>query len=227
MDQAWHIQHLTKRYQRDTVLDDIDLTLKTSQITGLLGVNGAGKSSLFKSMLGLISPDAGSAVLPHPSSIGYMPDLTHLPDSLTALQLTRHALRIKGASAHLAEATLDEIGLKYAAWNRRIGSYSKGMRQRTALAFALAGNPSWLLLDEPMSGLDAVGRKQLLKLLKLRHQQGTGIFVCSHIVPDLVRLCDRILILSNGKLETDLAIQEHSMDEISFVEDQLDKLSQP
>ncbi|NWF35806.1 ABC transporter ATP-binding protein [Mariprofundus sp. KV] len=227
MNQAWHIQHLTKRYQRDTVLDGIDLTLKASQITGLLGVNGAGKSSLFKSMLGLISPDSGTATLPHPSSIGYMPDLTHLPDSLTALQITRHALRIKGASALLAESTLEEIGLKSTAWNRRIGSYSKGMRQRTALAFALAGEPSWLLLDEPMSGLDAVGRKQLLKLLKLRHQQGAGIFVCSHIVPDLVRLCDRILILSNGKLKRDMAIQEHSMDEISFVEDQLEKLSHP
>lgn len=221
----WNIQNLSKNYQRNHALADINITLETNQITGLLGTNGAGKSSLFKCMLGLITPDTGTSTAPAYASVGYLPDLIQLPESLTALQLIRHALRIRQAAEDNAESVLVEIGLKPAAWNNRIGEYSKGMRQRTAIAFALAGNPSWLLLDEPMSGLDAVGRKQLLELLKQRHQQGTGLFVCSHIVPDLVRLCDRILIMSKGELQEDICITEHSMDEIACIEKRLEQLS--
>jgi len=221
----WNIQNLSKNYQHNHALADINITLEAGQITGLLGTNGAGKSSLFKCMLGLITPDAGISSAPTNTNVGYLPDLIQLPESLTALQLIRHALRTRKTAESNAESVLAEIGLKPAAWNKRIGEYSKGMRQRTALAFALAGNPTWLLLDEPMSGLDAVGRKQLLELLKQRHQQGAGLFICSHIVPDLVRLCDRILIMSNGELQEDICITEHSMAEIACIEERLEQLS--
>ncbi|RME06272.1 MAG: ATP-binding cassette domain-containing protein, partial [Bacteroidetes bacterium] len=117
-----------------------------------------------------------------------------------------------------AEGLLAEVGLDPRAWHHKIGTYSKGMAQRAAMAFALAGNPSWLILDEPMSGLDAVGRKRMLEVLRKRHASGCGILMCSHIVPDLVRICDRILILAQGRVVSDISVEEHTMEQAERIE---------
>ena len=111
------------------------------------------------------------------------------------------------------------------AWSRPIGTYSKGMRQRAALAYALAGNPLWLVLDEPMSGLDAMGRKHILALLVKRKANGCGILICSHIAPDLVRLCDRVLIMANGEVRENVTIENHSMEETEYLENRLEHWS--
>lgn len=204
------VSGLSKRYEEKHALRHVDLTLVPEEITGLLGTNGAGKSTLIKCLLGFVRPDEGRVELEH-ELIGYLPEIALLPDSVTARQLLHYVLRLRKADRSQTEPLLDEVGLSRAAWDKRISTYSKGMRQRTALAFALAGNPHWLVLDEPMSGLDAIGRQHVLEILRRRKSEGCSILFCSHIVPDLVRLCDRVLIMADGEIREDLRLEEHSM----------------
>lgn len=226
MSRSWHIDALSKQYGKKQALQLSQLSFDAGQITGLLGVNGAGKSTLLKCMLGLVAASGGSAERDDGNAyIGHLPEIAHLPNSISALQLVRHALRLKNGDPAMAEDHLGEIGLDSSAWTQPLRSYSKGMRQRAALAFALAGQPAWIILDEPMSGLDAVGRKQILRLLERYHQNGSGIIICSHIVPDLVRLCERVLIMAKGRVCEDVRIVEHSMAEAERLEASLEQWS--
>jgi len=225
MNHQWKVEGLTKRYRNFTALNQVSTTLQSNEITGLLGINGAGKSTLIKCMLNFSNPDEGSLSRSNPNGhIGYLPEITQLPDSLSAYKLIQHIQKIKCCDLSTKEV-LDEIGLDQQAWRKPLNSYSKGMRQRTAIAAAMVGSPSWLILDEPMSGLDALGRKHVLELLKARHKQHCGIFICSHIVPDLVRLCDRILIMAKGEIQKDYRVSEHSMSEAQTIEKILAEVS--
>ncbi|MFC1545856.1 ABC transporter ATP-binding protein [Pseudomonadota bacterium] len=218
----WKINTLSKKYNGQHAIQDINLALHPKEITGLLGTNGAGKSTLIKSMLGFVIPDQGDIERAHPDEpVGYLPEAHYLPEHASALQVVTHTLRLRNHDASEAEALLLEIDLKKEAWSKPIRSYSKGMRQRTALACALAASPSWLVLDEPTSGLDALGRKHLLSLLERRRNEGAGIFICSHIVPDLVRLCNRILLIADGSIREEVSIQKHDFSEIDLLEQKL------
>jgi len=230
MSGHWELNDLVKIYKHKRALNGVSLSLNPNEATGLLGTNGAGKSTLIKCMMGLISYDEGQIQHPKPQGtyhdrIGYLPEITQLPESISALQLVRHGWRSKQSDPDQAETSLTEAGLDPAVWSRPVGTYSKGMRQRTALAYALAGNPNWLVLDEPMSGLDAMGRKHVLELLKNRKTDHCGILICSHIVPDLVRICDRVLIMADGELRENYVIEKHSMEETEYLETRLEHWS--
>lgn len=225
MTQSWKIESLSKAYRGKSALEEACLELDAGRITGLLGTNGAGKSTLIKCLLGLVHADAGMGVPLQLAgkSIGFLPEIAHVPEQLSARQWVQLALRLRGSRKATADDYLDEVMLQPDAWQQPMRTYSKGMRQRAALAFALAGDPAWLILDEPMSGLDAVGRKQVLNILKQRHGQGCGILICSHIVPDLVRLCDRVVIMARGRIRETVEISEHSMDEAVRLEEKLEQ----
>jgi len=201
-------------------LNHFDLHLQSTESVGLLGVNGAGKSTAIKSILGLIHTNHGTVDLPN-SHIGYMPEIAHMPESITPLSFVRFALRIRQQPTVGAEAALKEIGLDASAWKKPIHQLSKGMRQRAGLAFALAGSPQWIVLDEPMTGLDAVGRLAFMNILKQRQQAGAAMLICSHIVPDLVRLSQRIIIMGHGRVLEEVVLSQRDMHEIESIEGKL------
>ena len=215
-------KQLTKHYQNKIAVSQLSLSLRPGSITGLLGANGAGKSTLIRSILGLIQVDSGTVEKTEGSRIGYLPELAQLPPSLSAWALIRLALQLSSLKSKCnIEPILQTVRLAETHWHKPLGNLSKGMRQRAALAYAIAGNPQWLILDEPMSGLDAMGRKQFLDILLELNRQGTGILVCSHIVPDLVRLCDRVLLIHQGRIIDEVDIVQHNMDEAEVLESRL------
>jgi len=217
-----HCHDLSKSYRGSASLQNASLTLTPGSVTGLLGANGAGKSTLIKCILGLIQPDSGSIEGTDGASVGYLPELANLPASATAWQTTQVALKLcNNHTDYTASVLLDLVCLDAKHWHKPLRHCSKGMRQRVALAYAIAGKPQWLILDEPMSGLDAMGRRQFLDILLDLNRQGIGILVCSHIVPDLVRLCDRILLIHHGRIIDKVDIILHSMDEAEALESRL------
>lgn len=217
-----HCHDLGKTYRGTASLQNASLTLTPGSVTGLLGANGAGKSTLIKCILGLIRPDSGNIEGSDGASVGYLPELANLPASATAWQTTQLALKLSNnRTDYTASALLDLVCLNAQHWHKPLRHCSKGMRQRAALAYAIAGKPQWLILDEPMSGLDVMGRKQFLDILLDLNRQGVGMLVCSHIVPDLVRLCDRILLIHQGTIIDDVAVFDHSMEEAEVLESRL------
>ena len=216
------IKQLTKKYQDNQVFESIELHLLPGVAHGLLGANGAGKSTLIKIIMDLVFADSGQIV--KPESMSLLPENPYLPDNLTAYQIVSHACRSQKASNQPDELLL-EVQLKKEAWHKPIRTYSKGMKQRTAIAYALAGTPQWLILDEPMSGLDAMGRKQMLDIFQKRKDNGMTILMCSHSVTDLVRLCQQVHIMAAGKLCETFDIQEHSMHEAETLEQKLETWS--
>jgi len=220
---TWQVEQLKKTYKKKDAITGISFNLEKGKATGLLGANGAGKSTLIKCMLGLTIPSSGSVQRDETEiSLGYLPENPSLPETVSALHLVEHMLRIRKHSAEKSTHLLTEVGLKEEFWKKPLHTYSKGMRQRTALACTLAADPPWLVLDEPMSGLDALGRKHVLSLLEKRlEEQSIGILVCSHAVTDLVRLCDTILLMANGEVKESFSIFEHSMQEVVLLEEKL------
>ncbi|MDX8406050.1 MAG: ABC transporter ATP-binding protein [Mariprofundus sp.] len=213
--------NLGKSYQTFTSLIDVSVTLKPGTITGILGANGAGKSTLIKCILGLIQPTTGSVEKLNALRLGFLPELAQLPASLSAWQTIQLALRLTGHNSDDSSVLLQSVFVEEQQWHKPLRSFSKGMRQRVALAYAIAGDPQWLVLDEPMSGLDALGRKQFLDILLKMNAQGTSILVCSHIVPDLVRMCDNILLMNRGEIIETVNISKHSMEEAVMLENKL------
>ena len=214
------VTHLSKQYNHAVVVDNISYSLHSGEAVGLLGANGAGKSTMIKCILGLVQPSHGS--ISHPDlSPAYLPELPQLPTSLSALDLLRFKCSALGLNPALAEKNLIEVNLSKDAHKQPISKYSKGMRQRVALAMTLCGNPKLVCLDEPMSGLDALGRVEILSLLKEKKEQDAAFLMSSHIVPDMVQLCDRVLIMAHGKICEDVLIQNHSLDEAKILEGKL------
>lgn len=204
------IKDLTKRYGDITAVEDLSLEASPGEVLGLLGPNGAGKSTTIKVLVGLVAPTEGSAhVLGHDvvdegvkarARIGYLPEVVGLYEQLTAAGYLRYVGRfhdVTGPRAiRRAERLLARVRLSHAA-DRRIGTYSKGMRQRLALAGALLHDPEVLILDEPLSGLDPEG------VVKMKNAiEGLGVdrtvLVCSHELHAVESLCDRAIILREG-----------------------------
>lgn len=200
------LSNLTKTYGRQTALDGVDLDLVAGERVALLGHNGAGKSTLMKMVLGLIDPSAGKiAVAGHPPGspvaralTSYLPENVAFHPSLTGREQIRHFLRLRGRAPGEADALLERVGLSEAA-RRRIGTYSKGMRQRVGLAQALIGSPRLMVLDEPTSGLDPVSRREFYALLDELSASGTAILLSSHALSEVEARADRIVILSKGR----------------------------
>ena len=199
------LSHVTKSYEDHTVLDAVGFDVAAGERVALLGHNGAGKSTLMKIVLGLISADNGSVsvlgVSPGSyrarSQTAYLPENVSFHPALTAREQLGYYLRLRGEPPKRAVQLLDRVGLGSAA-NRRIGTYSKGMRQRVGLAQALIGEPKLLILDEPTSGLDPVSRREFYIILDELAALGTAILLSSHALTEVEARTDRIVILSSG-----------------------------
>lgn len=205
---AVEIHGLSQRYGQMTVLHGLDLQLGEGEVLGLFGHNGAGKTTTMKLILGLLAPSEGSVQVlgrqPNDAevrrSLGYLPENVTFYPQLTGRETLRHFARLKGAAASQVDALLEQVGLAHAA-ERRVKTYSKGMRQRLGLAQAVLGEPRLLLLDEPTVGLDPIATHELYLLLDRLRANGTAVILCSHVLPGVERHIDRAAILSGGRLQ--------------------------
>ncbi|MEP6924905.1 MAG: ABC transporter ATP-binding protein, partial [Pyrinomonadaceae bacterium] len=179
---------------------------------GFLGANGAGKTTTIKLLMRLMFPTSGSArilgedisnVKMH-ARIGYCPENPYFYDYLTARELLNYFAELFGISnaqrKPRVEDLLRRVGLDEKDWNKQLRKFSKGMLQRVGLAQALVNNPEIVFLDEPMSGLDPVGRREIRELIAELRAHGTTVFMSTHILSDIEALCDRVAILRNGRL---------------------------
>jgi ABC-2 type transport system ATP-binding protein len=194
---------------RTPILKGVDLAIEEGHIYGFLGHNGAGKSTTMKIILGLLRPDQGHVVVfgergsseKTRARTGYLGEEVGLYPNLNAMDtlfLAGELFRLpRKVARERAGALIEQVGLAHAG-DKRTKSYSKGMRQRLGLATALINDPELLILDEPYSGLDPIGRRQLRELLLSLKTQGKTIMMSSHIVPDVEAVCDRVGILSDG-----------------------------
>lgn len=184
---------------------------------GLIGVNGAGKTTFVKALLGVVSPNAGElSVLggaPRDVSVrarvGYVPERLALPAALSAAAYLYSVARLKGLrrADDEIEQQLARVGLRSEA-RERIGRFSKGMRQRLALAAALLGAPELLILDEPTDGVDPLGRAEIRRVLGEERERGATLLLNSHLLSETERLCDRIAILSGGRIVREGSVRE-------------------
>lgn len=206
MPKTLTLLQLTKRFGALTALDGVSLQLAPGERVALLGHNGAGKSTLMKIVLGLIAPDGGQVSIagvppgsPEARRVtAYLPENVAFHPALTGREMVGHYLRLRGLPARGAGQLLERVGLNGSA-DRRIGTYSKGMRQRVGLAQALIGQPELLVLDEPTSGLDPVSRREFYAILDDLAGQGAAILLSSHALTEVEARTDRILILSRGR----------------------------
>ena len=199
------LSQVTKTFGETRALGGVGFTVAAGERVALLGHNGAGKSTLMKIVLGLIGADGGTievcgAAPGSPAArrqVAYLPENVAFHPSLTGAEQLRFYLRLRGESPAQAMALLDRVGLAQAAHDR-IGTYSKGMRQRVGLAQALIGQPRLLVLDEPTSGLDPVSRRDFYAMLNQLAAEGAAILLSSHALTEVEARTDRIVILSNG-----------------------------
>lgn len=213
------IRGLTKDYKTGffkttnvRALDSLDLTVYRGEIFGFLGPNGAGKTTTLKLLMNLIFPTEGSAhILGRPvedtatrSKIGYLPENPYFYDYLSGRELlfyTAALFGIDGAHARRrADELLEIVGLTSEQANRQLRKYSKGMLQRIGIAQALVNDPEVVFMDEPMSGLDPFGRREVRDLLLSLGERSKTVFFSSHILSDVETLCDRAAILNKGRL---------------------------
>jgi ABC-2 type transport system ATP-binding protein len=196
--------------KRTEAVVDISLRVEAGEIFGFLGPNGAGKTTTIKSILGLIRPSGGTiSVLGQRADsiawrkdVGYMPEHPNFYDFLTGHELVAWFGQLAGLGRHEAEAgakrQLERVGLGH-AMNRPLRKYSKGMMQRAGLAQAMVGSPKLLILDEPMTGLDPIGRKDIRELILGLKAEGKTVFYSTHILPDVEMTCDRVSIVHKGR----------------------------
>ena len=204
---AVEIQGVSQRYGSMTVLHDLHLCLGEGEVLGLFGHNGAGKTTSKKLILGLLAPSAGQVrVLGRAPDdpqvrrqLGYLPENVTFYPQLSGRETLRHFARLKGAAPGQVDELLEQVGLAHAV-DRRVKTYSKGMRQRLGLAQALLGEPRLLLLDEPTVGLDPIATQDLYRLLDRLRGQGTSIILCSHVLPGVEAHINRAAILTQGRL---------------------------
>lgn len=195
-------------------LNGISFELKQGQTLGMIGANGAGKSTCIRILMDFMRPTSGQVHLlgkspQHPEirkHIGYLPEIAHFPPSLTCMDLLKFAGTTCGMKTSQivsrADMLLDRLKLNEAR-NRQLKSFSKGMQQRASFAMALIHNPDLLILDEPMSGLDPIGRAEIVSLIQDMKKQGKSILFCSHLLNDVERLADRIILLHHGSILLD------------------------
>jgi ABC-2 type transport system ATP-binding protein len=199
------------RRRRVDAVKDLTLTVNEGEIFGFVGPNGAGKTTTIKMLMGLIFPTSGKASIfdaPIPSRaskarIGYLPEAPSWYEFLTGREALRLFAKLSGVPAAAQAARCDEllerVGLADAA-DRQLRKFSKGMQQRLGIAQALVGDPGFVVLDEPMSGLDPVGRKEMRDLILDLKRRGKTVFFSTHILPDVEALCDRVGVIIAGRL---------------------------
>ncbi len=210
------VEHLTKRYGANTVVDDLTFTVKPGRVTGFLGPNGSGKSTTMKILLDLASSDAGQATiggvryrdLPDPAgTVGALLESNVFHPGRSGRNHLRILAFARGIKADRIDYVLDLVGLGAAA-DRRVGAYSLGMRQRLGFAAALLGAPPVLVLDEPANGLDPQGIRTMRDLLRARAARGDTVLVSSHLLGEVEHLADDLIVLNEGRLVTSGAMDD-------------------
>jgi len=215
---AIETENLSKEYphgflhlKKKTSLEGLTMQVEDGEVFGLLGPNGAGKSTTIKLLMGIIFPSAGSArMLGKPVSevsmhrdIGYLPEQPYFYDYLTATEVLDYFARFHGYSAaeraERVQKMLKKVGLETAG-KIQLRKYSKGMLQRVGLAQAILHDPKLVILDEPMSGLDPVGRREVRDVILELKNAGKTILFSTHILPDAEMLCDRVGVIAGGRL---------------------------
>jgi ABC-2 type transport system ATP-binding protein len=218
MTAAIETQNLTKQYpygflhlKRKTSLENLTMQVEDGEVFGFLGPNGAGKSTTIKLLMGIIFPTAGSAqILGKPVSdvsmhrdIGYLPEQPYFYDYLTAAEVLDYFARFHGFSAterkERVQRMLQKVGLETAG-KIQLRKFSKGMLQRVGLAQAIVHDPKLLILDEPMSGLDPMGRREVRDIILELKNAGKTILFSTHILSDAETLCDRVGVIAGGQL---------------------------
>lgn len=226
------VQELRKSFRlkgrQITALDGVSFSVEAGQSVGFIGQNGAGKSTSIKTLLGALRPDSGTALLmgrpaTDPLSrqgVGYVPENPYLYEQLTPREVLREGLNLHGINGaencRRTEYWLERLGIAYAA-DKRIRNLSKGMTQRTALAHAFAIEPQLLILDEPMSGLDPVGRRQVADLMQEYRVAGGTLFFSSHILHDVERLADHFVMIHKGQIRAQQSVAELLADQDRMV----------
>jgi len=231
------IENLTKDYEvgfwrkrKVRALDGLSLKVEPRQIFGFLGANGAGKTTTLKLLMRLIFPTAGRAsILGQDISdismhqrIGYLPENPYFYDYLTPREFLDYSGQLFGLDSatrkRRAEELLTRVNLDQKSWDRQLRKLSKGMLQRVGLAQALVNDPEIVFLDEPMSGLDPVGRREVRDLIASLRTEGKTVFMCSHILSDIEVLCDNVAILKQGRLAHAGSLDELRVREVSLIE---------
>jgi len=232
------IRYLRKQYGDKIVLSNINLEVYPGQIIGYIGPNGAGKSTTVKILTGIIQDYDGDItvggknlrdnVLEIKKMIGYIPELAELYDQLTP----REYLNFIGKLYHLPDATIDERSTKMLSSlgllsniDQRMESFSKGMKQKVLIASGLLHNPSIVILDEPLSGLDANAVIMIKELLQVLKQEGKTIFYCSHMMDVVEKVSDRIILIDKGNIIADGTIQELRQNSTDSLEQIFSKLT--
>ena len=221
------IENLSKDYEvgfwkkkKVRALDDLTLNVEGGQIFGFLGGNGAGKTTTIKILMSLMFPTSGSGrilgediskVKMH-SQIGYCPENPYFYDYLKADELMLYFADLfgmdKARGKQKTEELLTKVGLDEKDWNKQLRKFSKGMLQRVGLAQSLINDPKIVFLDEPMSGLDPIGRREIRELIAELREKGTTVFMSTHILSDIEALCDNVAILRKGKLAATRKLDE-------------------
>ncbi|QLH82747.1 ABC transporter ATP-binding protein [Halosimplex pelagicum] len=213
---AIEISNLTKRFSDVTALDDLSFSVPEGEIFGFLGPNGAGKSTTINILLGFTQPSAGSArVFGHDAQAeskairqrtGALLEGYGVYERITAREHVERAIRAKGADDD-PDAILERVGIPEAA-DRKAGGFSKGMRQRMAIGMALVGDPDLLVLDEPSTGLDPNGTRELRDVIREENRRGATVFFSSHLIDQVEAVCDRVGILKDGKMVTEGSVTD-------------------
>lgn len=204
---------LTKRYSNFTALEKLNISITKGSCVGFLGPNGAGKSTTMKILTGLIKPTNGDAFIfgydvikeskQALSKIGAVVETPEFPTYLTPNQILSYFGKIRGLPKQKLNESIDNVLeiVKMTEWRqKKIGKFSKGMRQRIALASALLHNPEILILDEPTSGLDPRGRSEIKQIIKSLKNDGKTIFMSSHLLPETQEICDKVALIDKGRL---------------------------
>lgn len=206
------LKGITKDYGEIRALDSVSLTIREGEILGLVGPNGSGKSTLLRILAGILRPSSGKVLLhgreltdkdwlSFKKRIGYMPERISFYDNLTGMEVLKLFARIKGVRLNGLPEFLKGI-VSEDFLSRKVGTYSKGMKQRLNLAQALVNDPDILILDEPTSGLDPVATKDLYETLqRVREKKGLTVLLSSHILAEIETRVDRVAILKNGSLK--------------------------
>lgn len=209
------INQVSKRVKKKTILSEISFELEKGTVTGLIGHNGAGKSTTFKAIMGLIRPTQGSITLFDRAAsdyrshekIGYLPENPIFPDYLSGYEFLAYMADITGVSAHEKKTRiatlLEQMGLHHHE-KKMIKFYSKGMKQKLGIAQALLAEPELLIMDEPLSGLDPIGRHEIQSILAKLKNDGKTVLLSSHILYDLEQVCNRYIMISQGKIIGDI-----------------------
>ena len=221
------LNDISKSFKNKKALDKLSLEVSSGEIYGLLGANGAGKSTTLNLLLGFLRPDLGSIEIIDSTNnktitnneIGYIPENVNLYPYLSGLENLDYFCRIAGIKFNSSElkSLLNECGLEHDAYNKPTSDYSKGMRQKVGIAIALAKNAKIYLLDEPASGLDPMASNELSEILKKLSSKGATILMASHDLFRVRETCDKIGILKQGSLIKEMFSKDVTSNELENI----------